>query len=402
MIDLNQVVVTRWNSKTREHYESLGYVYTKHNDRFLVRAKDLQINSTAIVEVVCDYCGKTLNKRYVEYNNSIKKSGEYYCKSCSTKRISSKRYPKEQYYKIFIDFCNKFGYIPISTLDDCDIKKTKLKYICPKHGEQTICVEEIEACQVGCRKCSYELISLKNKKSIEEVISIVEKNGNKILNPEEYIGVKINNLKIVCGICGNVFTTSLASQIVSEGACIECGIKKVQKSLTLTEEDLNKLYNNEQTILLNPQDYIGNSVLNLKFVCQECGEVFITSKSNYDGGHKRCSRCTHSKSSGEILIENYLIKKNINYIYSYSFKDCRDIKPLPFDFYLPDMNILIEFDGQLHYKPKYGEEKLLNTQMHDKMKTEYAKNNNIKLIRIPYWEGNNLEQILDKELDNNI
>lgn len=401
MIDLNQVVVTRWNPTTRKHYESLGYVYTKHNDRFLVRAKDLPHNSDAIVEVKCDLCGQSLNKRYRDYNKIINKSGEYFCKSCSTKRNNSKRHPKERYYDIFIEFCNKFGYIPISTLEDCDIKRTKLTYICPKHGEQKIDIEEISKCQVGCRKCSYELVSFKNKKTIEEVISIVESKGNILLNPEEYVGIKVNNLKIVCGICGNVFTTSLASQMASEGACVECGIKKVSKALTLTEEYINQLYNSDQIVLLNAKDYISNNVLNLQFICSQCGEVFITSKANYDAGHTRCSKCTHSKSSGEMLIEQYLKENSIDYIYSYPFDDCRDIKPLPFDFYLPSLNILIEFDGQLHYQPKYGEDKLLNTQKHDMMKTEYAKQHNIKLVRIPYWEGRNIQTILDKELNVN-
>ena len=402
MIDLNQIVVTRWNPTTREYYESLGYVYTKHNDRFLVRAKDLPKNSASIVEVTCDCCGKTINKRFSDYNKvTNNNNGKYICKACSTRRSHLQRYPKENYYQIFIDFCNKFGYEPISTIDDCNSAKSKLRYICPKHGERTIDIDNIRKCQVGCRECSYEIISDKLKKSIEQVIAIVENNGNKLLNPEEYIDCKISNLKIQCGICGKVFTTSLESQRLSEGACPECGIKKMANSQRLSYEYLNKLYNSNGIVLLNPEDYVKNNKLNLKFICSECGEVFITSKANYDVGHTRCSKCTHSKSSGEILIETYLKNKNIDYIYSYSFDDCRDIKPLPFDFYLTSLNILIEFDGQLHYQARYGEDKLQNTQNHDKMKTEYAKQHNIKLIRIPYWEGRNIQTILDKELNIN-
>ena len=41
---------------------------------------------------------------------------------------------------------------------------------------------------------------------------------------------------------------------------------------------------------------------------------------------------------------------NINYIREKRFKDCKNIKPLPFDFYLPEKNICIEYDGEHHFK----------------------------------------------------
>lgn len=65
-------------------------------------------------------------------------------------------------------------------------------------------------------------------------------------------------------------------------------------------------------------------------------------------------------------------------------------KYLPFDFYLPDYNILIEYDGEQHYKVSFGqnEEKLLKQQEYDKIKTEWCKQNNIKLVRIPYFNKN--------------
>ena len=80
---------------------------------------------------------------------------------------------------------------------------------------------------------------------------------------------------------------------------------------------------------------------------------------------------------------------------------------MPFDFYLPDFNILIEYDGQQHFKPidfaGKGEEwaikNMLETQRRDNIKTQYCKDNNIKLIRIPYFEFENIEQIF---IDNSL
>lgn len=77
---------------------------------------------------------------------------------------------------------------------------------------------------------------------------------------------------------------------------------------------------------------------------------------------------------------------------------------MPFDFYLPNHNILIEYDGEQHYydrgyKTGMFRDTLEYTQMHDKIKTDYCINNNIKLIRIPYWDYNNIDTILNKELN---
>jgi very-short-patch-repair endonuclease len=86
------------------------------------------------------------------------------------------------------------------------------------------------------------------------------------------------------------------------------------------------------------------------------------------------------------------------------FEDCKDKRVLPFDFYLEDYNILIEYDGELHYKEsryKNSQDKLNIIKNHDNIKNNYCKENNIKLIRIPYTEFDNIENILKKELNVN-
>ena len=82
-------------------------------------------------------------------------------------------------------------------------------------------------------------------------------------------------------------------------------------------------------------------------------------------------------------------------------EDCKLIKKLRFDFYLPEKDIFIEFDGEQHFKPSMfggkesGEEKLQRTVINDKIKNEYCEKNKIKLIRIKYDEDlqNKLEEI---------
>ena len=110
-------------------------------------------------------------------------------------------------------------------------------------------------------------------------------------------------------------------------------------------------------------------------------------------------------SFGENKIRKFLKSKKIKFFEEYKFSDCINIRPLRFDFYLPKKNICIEYDGRFHFEMKedfYGdkaEQVLLENQQRDKIKDEYCFKNNIKLIRIPYWEFENIEEILVKELN---
>ena len=116
--------------------------------------------------------------------------------------------------------------------------------------------------------------------------------------------------------------------------------------------------------------------------------------------HKVMS-CGCEKSVGEKIIKSFLDKHHIQYYREYSFPDCRDKKPLRFDFYLPnigDNGACIEFDGIQHYKESrlYTCAIPLKTrQCRDKKKTEYCLANNILMLRIPYYETQNIESILN-------
>jgi very-short-patch-repair endonuclease len=74
----------------------------------------------------------------------------------------------------------------------------------------------------------------------------------------------------------------------------------------------------------------------------------------------------------------------IKYQQEYRFPDCRNALPLPFDFYIPELNACIEYDGICHYKPIYGEDIFEKVQRRDAIKTKYCQDNGIKLLRIPY------------------
>lgn len=112
----------------------------------------------------------------------------------------------------------------------------------------------------------------------------------------------------------------------------------------------------------------------------------------------RCPICNVSK--GEQKIINWLNKNNIKYIYNQPyFDDLKGINGgfLRPDFILPDYKIWIEYDGEFHYKEVYKNDDYKTTQIHDEIKNEYARKNEWKLIRIPYWDYDNIENILMEE-----
>lgn len=114
---------------------------------------------------------------------------------------------------------------------------------------------------------------------------------------------------------------------------------------------------------------------------------------------RRCSKCKSSK--GEKRIKEYLDKNSISYIHDEPYFDdlLSDLEnPLRPDFILPEHKIWIEYDGEFHFKKYYKDQNYETLKTHDRRKNEYAKKHGWKMIRIPYYEFDNIEIILSKEL----
>lgn len=169
---------------------------------------------------------------------------------------------------------------------------------------------------------------------------------------------------------------------------------------------LNGLNTIALKILEDDDSYSKSTIL---FKC-ECGEEFTTTINSFKGGKQRCDKCSSRLSLYEFKTINYLNSLNIKYVRQKRFKDCVNILPLPFDFYIKELNLLIEVDGEGHYQECYFNgcskenaiKTLKMTQHNDSIKTEYCKNNNIKLLRIPYWEykEDNYKEILFNNIIN--
>lgn len=126
------------------------------------------------------------------------------------------------------------------------------------------------------------------------------------------------------------------------------------------------------------------------WLCQcDCGNLTEVSVGNLMREHTLSCGCRH-QSKWEMFIGDYLSSLHISFQPQKRFSDCKNKKNtdmLPFDFYLPDYNVCIEYDGEHHFRPMEmwgGYEKFLINQENDYIKNEYCKNNNITLLRLPY------------------
>lgn len=204
-------------------------------------------------------------------------------------------------------------------------------------------------------------------------------------------------IQYICPIHG--IQTQVLETFLLGHYCRPCSYEKRASDKKRTEEEIIRTIESVNgNTLLNPWDYTNAFNKNLQVRCQ-CGQVFTVSYDNYRSGSTiRCKSCTNSESNGEYYVRDYLEKNTIKYIPQYKFDDCKDVRTLPFDFFIPEWNLAIEFDGEQHFINIFGEDSLKKTQYHDEIKNNYCKTNGIDLIRIPYWERNNISQVLDKEL----
>lgn len=238
-----------------------------------------------------------------------------------------------------------------------------------------------------CKKCK-KIGGKTIKLTFEEVKKEIEKEGYSLLSNEYKNAHTL--LKVECPE-GHIYEVQWANW--QQGyRCPYCGGTKKK------EYEEVKSFIEEQGYILLSDTYI-NSDTYLEVSCGK-HEPYLVRFSNFQRG-KRCPHCIQSR--GEKRVKEVLDNNNIKYIRQYKYEDCRDIKELPFDFYLPQYDICIEYDGRQHYDKtsfNMSEKDFETIVLHDNIKTNYCKDNNINLIRIPYWEFDNIESILITQIGN--
>ena len=255
----------------------------------------------------------------------------------------------------------------------------------------------------GCPECAKKQRAKSNTKTHEQfIVELTKVNPNiKVLNKYKHSQDKI---LCECLICQHQWEV-IPQNLLRGYGCPECSQKESAKARIKTHEQfIDKLMEiNSNIKVLERYEKAKNKILCECLICQH---QWSTTPNDLLNGHS-CTVCKSSK--GELKILKFLQTHNITYVVQKRFDDCRLKQSLPFDFYLPKHNICIEYDGEHHFRVvdfsshdfERASQQFEKIKLRDEIKTQYCKENNIKLLRIPYWDFDNIENILKKEILHN-
>lgn len=273
------------------------------------------------------------------------------------------------------------------------IYKTKgesIIVICPIHGEYK-CIAKNHLKGTKCQACSG-----KRKKTLNEFIQ--EAN---IIHENKYDYSKAvyknnkQNITIICKEHGE-FHSKVGNHLRNKAGCPTCGNINIRLN-SPTRLSTEKFIERCSKIHLNKFNYSKVNYIStnrsVEIICPTHGE--FTQLAAYHLNGNGCPECSHTVSRGVKTISSFLSKKNIHFNREHKFSDCRNKYELPFDFFLPEYDLCIEYDGRQHFESIVrwgGDCGLKYRQLNDKIKNDYCTNSHLNLLRIKY--SDNIEEIL--------
>ena len=273
---------------------------------------------------------------------------------------------------------NKYDY---SKLEYKGITK-KVTLICKKHGifEQIAGTHIYDKC--GCPKCASSTLS--------NTIEFIKKSKKIHKDKYDYSSVDYINckskVKIICKKHG--FFEQTPFKHLHGNGCPKCS-----DNIKLNTEEFIKRAKkvHGETYDYSLVKYRTNRI-KIKIICKTHG-IFEQIPSNHVSKSQNCPLCKIN-SKGELEINKILTNLNLEFETQKRFNKCKNILTLPFDFYIPKYNLLIEFDGRQHFNlnTKYYTQ---NLHDNDIIKNIFCYENDYDLLRIKYDE-NIKEKIKEK------
>jgi very-short-patch-repair endonuclease len=303
------------------------------------------------------------------------------CWKCSVEiRSKSQRLGKEAFVEKSLKIHgDRYDY----SLSKYISQKVKVEIICKEHG----IFEQFPGNHLrgyNCAKCSGKLLT-----TDDFIKKCKEKYGEKYdYSLVNYIDSH-SKVKIICTLHG-IFLQNPSNHLNQKNGCPECFSKNKPSNTNNFIYNSKIAHGDRYDYSLVDYEKAKNTVI---IVCKSHGQ-FSQSPTHHLSG-QGCPICKSSKGENEIF--KILIKKFIKFKHHLKLEKSR----LEFDFYLPELNIAIEYDGIQHFTPvkHFGGIKALKEQKRrDSEKDQYCINNNIKLLRIPYYE--NVELFLNLNLFN--
>lgn len=261
--------------------------------------------------------------------------------------------------------------------------ESNVTIICREHGVfQQTPFSHLQGC--GCLPCSKEDKLSTNTAFVEKAMLAHDNKYNYSL--VEYKNSK-TKIKIICEKHG-IFEQTPAAHLTN--GCPNCCLDNKKLSINKFITDSSTLHNYKYDYSLVNYKTTKDGI---KIICPEHG-IFEQKLENHRSG-KGCPICRESK--GERQVASLLKTNNIVFEKQKTFFGCKNKRLLPFDFYLPEHNICIEYDGIQHFisqKIFGGENNLKYIQNNDMIKTKFCEDNNIKLLRIKYNTKINIVEVL--------
>ncbi len=399
--------------RMKKEYDNVKeYIENKSNSGCkLLTTKEEYINKKEKLDIKCS-CGNTYKCSF----NQFKSQQKICCNECTKNKLRNLFKEDITYIINYInskDTGNGCTYIDGEYLNN--ESSLKIKCACGNVFETTFAQFKF-ANKKQCNECGFKNKGQTYKIPYNEVNEFISNNNCTLLTTMNNYKNTSQQLNIRCS-CGEVFQASFIN-FKHQGVrrCNLCYRRSIVELHTIPYNEIKKFIEIEsfsECKLITPENEYINSRINIDIQCK-CGEIFSTNFHEFKSGFQRtCKKCSFSISKGELKIRQFLLEHKIIFEYQYKFDDCRNINPLPFDFAIFDdknnLICLIEYDGEQHFRPvcfggismEKAIENFKETKINDNIKNMYCQQNDISLFRIPYWEFNDIENILCKKLLNN-
>lgn len=224
----------------------------------------------------------------------------------------------------------------------------------------------------------------------------IESKGKKNPNTGKYMKRK---MLLKHNECGHEYEINIYEFTEGKRRCGKCKGKVLREHFS---ESIESIVEQTQASTNGEYSFVDDKYINAgtahSFKHNTCGTTFKKKWSKFQIG-QRCPNCNKKgmESAASIHTRDILDTFNVNYELEKRFDTC--INPqtgmtLPFDYYLPDINTLIEIDGEQHERDSFSKYASSGVIERDQIKNRFAEDNCITLIRIPAKKWSQLPEIL--------